>query len=364
MTNEDTELDYVETAEFTGVEDTFDLEVDHPDHTFYANGISVSNSHASSYAVTSYQCAWFLTYYPDEWVATYIDYCAISKGKVTGKEDPKAVAIKEAKALGYTLSKPDINDSEYEFIVHPTKPKTLVPSFSSLKGVGKTSVSEIKQFRPYESVEDLLVNRNDGSWKHSKFNKTALSALIKLEALGSMDIVGEGRQFQNYRQTHEVLVGNYDTFKRISSRKKNNKIGDALLKAIEDVKDLPDWTKAEKLEFTKDLAGSVDFDMLVPPEVQEKLDDLGFQSVDECLEGKGNYWAVVASAGMAMTKTGKPYLKLRLFGEANKEQTCFIWSWKGPVTLRENDVVVGLFERSKFGLSCFQNKIYRLNDDN
>jgi len=321
---------------------------------------SFNKSHAVCYAITTWQCAWFLTYYPDEWIATYIDYCAISKGKVTGKEDPKAIAIKEAKALGYELTKPDINVSEYEFAVHPTKAKTLVPSFSSLAHVGKTAVSEIKQFRPYTSVKDLLINP-DGSWRHSKFNKSALTTLIKLEALGSMDIVGEGKTFKNYKQAYMVLVEKNDLFKRITSRKKNNDITADLEAAIAEVQSVEDWTKAEKLEFTKELAGSVDFDLLLPKDAREKLDELGFESIDNWSE-KGNYWAIVASAGLAKTKTGKTYLKLRLFAEANKEVTCFIWGWKGDVNLVQNDVIVGLFDKSDFGFSAYQNKIYKISN--
>lgn len=320
---------------------------------------SFNKSHAVCYAITTWQCAWFLTYYPDEWVATYIDYCAISKGKVTGKEDPKAIAIKEAKALGYELTKPDINVSEYEFTVHPSKPQTLVPSFSSLAHVGKTAVAEIKQFRPYNSVKDLLINP-DGSWRHSKFNKSALTTLIKLESLGSMDIVGEGKLFKNYKQVYAVLVEKNDLFKRITSRKKNNDITAELEAAIAAVQDMEDWTKTEKMDFTKELAGAIDFDLLLSKESREKLDELGFESIDNWSE-KGNYWAIVASAGLAKTKTGKTYLKLRLFAESNKEITCFIWGWRGEVNLQQNNVIVGLFDKNDFGYSAYQNKIYKID---
>jgi DNA polymerase-3 subunit alpha len=35
-----------------------------------------NKSHAMAYAITSYQCAWFLTYYPDEWIASYLDFAS------------------------------------------------------------------------------------------------------------------------------------------------------------------------------------------------------------------------------------------------------------------------------------------------
>jgi hypothetical protein len=40
-----------------GKHQTYDLEVNHPNHQFYlANGALTSNSHAMAYAITSYQC--------------------------------------------------------------------------------------------------------------------------------------------------------------------------------------------------------------------------------------------------------------------------------------------------------------------
>jgi DNA polymerase-3 subunit alpha len=320
---------------------------------------SFNKAHSVCYACVAYQCAWLQHYYQDEWVATYIDYCTSDKGKAAGKEDPKMVAIKEAKMLGYKISKADINKSDYEFIIDTENKKTLVPSFSSMKYVGKTVTTELKDYRPYTSVRDLIVNK-DGTWRHTKFNKRALTTLIKLEALGSMDIVGEGKQFKNYKQLYSVLIDKFDEFKRITNRKKNNDITQLLEKAIEDVQSMEDWTKKEKLEFTKDLAGSVDISLIVPPEAHAKLESLGFESIDNWCE-KGNYWGIVAGATKAITKTNKEYVKLRLFGELNKEYNCFIWGWKGEINVQENDVIVGLIDSSSFGFSCFQNKLFKIN---
>lgn len=53
--------------------DTYDLEVEHTDHQYYlANGILTSNSHAVSYSLISFQCAWLFNYYPAEWMAAYL----------------------------------------------------------------------------------------------------------------------------------------------------------------------------------------------------------------------------------------------------------------------------------------------------
>jgi len=198
---------------------------------------SFNKSHALAYAITSYQCAWFLTYYPDEWITTYIDYCATEKGKQTGKEDPKAVALGEARSLGYSIGKPDINLSERDYSIQNTK---LIPSFTSLKHVGVSVLSEINEYRPYKKIEDLLFNPNN-TWRPHKFNKRALGTLIKLEAFDSMGLVGEDKQFKNYRQLYHVLIDRGDELKRAVSKKKKTHTED-LAKYVLEAQELSDWT--------------------------------------------------------------------------------------------------------------------------
>jgi len=344
---------------------------------------SFNLSHSISYAIVAYQCAWLQHYFPNEWITTYIDYCATDKGKVTGKEDPKAIAIKEAKMLGYVLGKPDINFSEDTYIVNTilegTKFKnTLVPSFASLKFVGKTVLQEIRRYRPYKNVEDLIIHPGStNNWRHTKFSKRALATLIQLEALDSMGIGGPEKKVKNYRQLYMVLIDSYDKLKTISKRKKNNDVLAAMNELIATVQEERDWTLAEKLEFSKELAGSVDMSLILPQEKKDFLVKSGFkdidclfptateedgettQPVDEQGELSERCYGAVTSAGIAYTKKGKPYLKIRMLGEQGKERTCFVWGWNPNKTTRikENDVLIGLFKKTDFGLSAFESKI-------
>lgn len=323
---------------------------------------SFNKSHAMAYAITSYQAAWFLTYYPEEWITSYIDYSTIDKGKVSGKADPKTVAIKEAKALGYDVGKADINLSDYEFSVNQSNRKELIPGFASIKYVGKTAMEEIKSFAPYKTPLDLLIGP-DGKWRHSDFNKRALSTLIRLEAFDSMDIVGEGKTFKHYAEMHAVLIDNLDKLKRVAARKKDNDVAEHFKNILAEVRALkmPDWTRQEKIAFQKELAGSIDFDLLISPKVMEELGILGYESIDNWTE-KGNYWGIVSSGTVSTTKTGKKFLKLKLYAEESKETNCFVWNWKdsNKLNLVDGDVVIGVFDKSDFGLSTFDGKIFKL----
>jgi DNA polymerase-3 subunit alpha len=323
-----------------------------------------NKSHAVAYAITSYQCAWFLTYYPDEWVTTYIDY-SVSKGKVSGGEDPKTVALSEVKSLGYVIGKPDINYSEPEYAIATIKgQKTLVPSFNSLTHVGKASFNEISQNRPYSSVEDLLWDIN-GAWRHSKFNKKAFSTLIKLGAFESMNIVGDDKIFKNYHQMHAVLVDHYDDLKRATARKRDRNYKELLAQYIMENKDLEDWTPGQKIEHSKELAGSVDLNLILPPEVRKLLDDKRIKSIDDW-DGENYYWAIVTKVEVKPTKNGRKFLKIRMYGESGAEQNCFVWNYtsKDPSNpspnIPEYTILVGKFKKTDFGLSTNMNQLKKV----
>src|SRR5574343_644940 len=112
--------------------ETYDLEVDHPDHTFYANGISVSNSHAISYSIISYICAWLLNYYPDEWLASYLD---TEMDEKSSKKNKKEKSINIVRSLGYEVRDVDINLSQNQWT--PTYNKELIQPISVIKGIGE-----------------------------------------------------------------------------------------------------------------------------------------------------------------------------------------------------------------------------------
>jgi len=316
---------------------------------------SFNKSHATAYAITSYQCAWLLTYHPDEWMASYIDYCATDKGHVTGKEAPISIALGEAKGLGYKVGKPDINESEADYQV---KNGVLIPSFQALKHVGMPTLREIQEFRPYKTVEELLWNQ-DQTWRHSKFNKRALSTLIKLEAFESMDLVGEDKMFKNYRQMHYVLVDQADNLKRACSRKKEPRPPEILEDLINEAQGLKDWTIDEKIEHSQTLAGSVNINLIITKEIKAYFEENGIGSVDEWRSENSYYWAVVKRSVVAKTRNGKPYLRMKVYGESGSEQGCFIWGFnpKRDAVIPSNTLVLARFKKSDFGLSTHFTKL-------
>lgn len=365
--------------EFYKEDETYDLEVEHQDHQYYLNnGLLTSNSHAVSYAITSYQTAKLLTYYPDEWITSALDYAAMEKGKANGQEDPKSVTLAEARQLGYDISKPDINKSELGYIIDPDKEKKIIPGMGSIKYVGKSAYWEIKNNRPYKTLADLFIDKsNNNKWRHSKFNKRALSSLIKLEAFDSLNLVGPNKLFKNYKDMHDVLIDNYDKLKRVSAKKKNNdvmlEISALLAGHIENGNNnnKEDWTREEKIDFQSSLQGSVDFSLIVPKEKQDKLnrlkikciDQFEFDEVEQDPKYKQDCWGIVKRAIIKTTKTGKPFLSMKLGSESGKEFTVMIFNWKGGIgNLADNVIAVAPFQYDpKFGtFKCWPNDLFVL----
>jgi DNA polymerase-3 subunit alpha len=331
---------------------------------------SFNASHAFSYSIATYQCAHLLTYHEEEWVTTCLDYAATEKGKVVGQDDPKSVSMREAQKLGYKFANPDINWSGYGYEMHPEEKKTIVPGFTSIKGIGVAALQEIFANRPYTSIEDLFVNR-DGSWKHSKFTRKGLSTLVQLEALKSIDSIGYGKQLDNYKQLYNIVENNFDELKRMSARKTNNDVRARLHELIAEQKALKveDWTKPEKIQFWLDLVGSVNLDLLLDDEYLKAIQLADLISIDavpepeldeegQVIKIRAGVWFIIKHLTPKLTKTGKSYLELKVNGEKFVDLTLRVWDVGNAEAiiknkkLKKDDVMGAIITKDGFGHSC------------
>jgi DNA polymerase-3 subunit alpha len=326
------------SCESAGKQQTYDLEVDHPDHQFYlADGTLTSNSHSVSYAFSSYQTSWLMTYFEPQWLCAYIE-------SQIGDPDKRAAAISAAKSYGYKVSKIDINSSSYDWSVSDDG-KSFFPSFRTAKGIGDAAIEEILAKRPYTSIESAFWDA-DGNWRHSKFNKRVWDALIKLEAFDSMDLVGPGKTFASYKQMHKIVIEGHDELK-----KKKGK-GQAYLKLAIEETDPAEWTTLERVKNYADLVGGLNIDMIMTQDVQDHLMKRGIVSIDELPEGKKDVvWFVPVSSELAVTKNGKKYVKIMAVGSSGKQQKIFAWNISTPDSIKIFQPYAGETERGGFGLS-------------
>src|SRR5204862_2524291 len=90
-------------------EPTYDFEVPRAG-SFIANGIAVHNSHAGAYALVAYQTAYFKANDPVEFMAALLT-------SEMGDTEKIVKYIEECRAMGLTVSPPDVNVSAVQFIV-------------------------------------------------------------------------------------------------------------------------------------------------------------------------------------------------------------------------------------------------------
>lgn len=345
----------IATVEYFGDEDTYDLEVDHPDHQFYLpNGILTSNSHAVAYAIDSYMCAWLLTHYEEEWLCAYLE-------TMSNNPDDKAKAFGEIKGMGYQIVPIDINYATKTWTIIPGK--KFMPSLLTCKGLGEAAIDEIMENRPYKSMEEFLWN-SDGSWRHSKFNKKALESLIKIEAFDSMEVVGPGRLFENYGQMHFVLIESNDLIKK--STKKEPTLGQKNFQELtERSRDMQPWSRQERVQNFVEHLGSVDVTMIVEPDVMKKLVDKGVRSIDTLENGEKDIsWFCVQETTAKRTKAGKSYLLIGALGMDGKTHRLSVWGWKDDSKkISPYSLCLAEIEKNDFGCSTTSWKLKTIGDE-
>ena len=305
------------SVEEIGEEETCDLEVEHEDHQFYlANGILTSNSHAVAYGFTSYQCAWLMTYYEAEWLCAYSEY-------MLGDKDKRDRALSEVKEFGYKLEKVDINFSERDWTIG-SDGKSFYPGFKTVKGVGESAIQEILDNRPYTSIENFLWDES-GEFRHSKFNKKAVSALTSIEAFDSMNLVGKDRLFPNYKAMQWVLCENGDEIKKTSKRDPERP-RKTLERLVAECKEIKEWNPEERIKNHVEILGSFGPELVLGESGMKVLYESGIWSIDEFeTYGPDVYWFILLNIEYKKTKNGKDYAMLHVTAANGAKKKIVYW---------------------------------------
>ena len=315
------------------------------DKIAHFSGYGFNKSHAAAYAVVSYQCAYLLSYFEGEWLTAYLE-------AMSTIPDKRAKAIREIARFGYKTVPIDINYASKSWALLPGK--KFMPSLSSVKGIGDAAINEILANRPYSSIEDMLWTK-DGAWKHSKFNKKGIDALIKLGALESLKCVGEDKMFKNYRQLHAVVVENSDEIKH---KKKGKDSFKALIAAAQK---LEDWQRQERIDFIIELIGAPDISTIVGEKLLKRLEEKNVKCIDQMEDELEICWFILTSPQIKTSKNGKRYLTFMMLGEDGKSRKCFCWGWDSDVLPQQYSVCLAELKRDSFGLTTFPSKLKTLS---
>jgi len=261
----------------------------------FFNAYGFNKSHAVSYCLLSYQCAWLLNYFQDEWVASFLD---------KEPESRKEQAINIAKSLGYTILPPNINKSGRDWEIAANR--TLLLPLSYIKGLGDKAVAQIEANRPFNTVEELIFNKNI---VYSKLNKKCLDVLIRTRAVD--ELVDDRFTGLKHFWT-AVAVDRPKTAKKFA-------------KNIETYAPEGGFTKEELFQYQVSLTGLYPLDSVILPEIRAELKKYCIPPVGSWDEAIGIAWFVPREVVQKKTSNGRDYWIVKVVDETSKQTEIKCW---------------------------------------
>ena len=262
----------------------------------YFSGYGFNKSHAVSYCVLSYQCAYLLNYYPAEWLAAFLD-----KEPETRKER----AIATAKSLGFNVEPLNVNTSGVNWEIS-SDGKTLIQPLSSIKGLGIKAIEQIIEHRPFNTIEDFLFHEKI---VYSKLNKKSIQALTLSQAMNSL----VDDRFTGLKHFWNAVAED-------RPRKEKN-----LLENIEKYSPEGDFSEEEKLEYLVNLTGVFPINAVVTPRVRQKLDELYVPPISEFDPELGVTWFIPRECKLKKSKNGKNFYVVKVIDDNNETTVIRCW---------------------------------------
>ena len=262
----------------------------------YFSGYGFNKSHAVSYSILSYQCAWLFNYYPECWMAAFLD---------KEPESRKEAAISLAQKYGFRIESININTSTRQWEIAPDG-KTLIQPLSSIKGLGDKAIDQIVLNRPFEAIEDVLFGEEI---IHSKLNKKALDVLCRS---GAMDCLVDDR-FTGCKHFWMSCI---------QDKPKNKKKLDENIKIYSPEED---FTREEKIEYVSDLTGMFPFDLVLTEKIRQAIDRHRVPALGNWDKSLGVAWFIPREVLVKTTKNGKSYWIVKVVDDTSTTTSIKCW---------------------------------------
>jgi len=265
----------------------------------YFSGYGFNKSHAVSYSMISYQCAWLWTYYPAEWMAAFLD---------KEPEIRKEKAINIAKRYKFKIEPLDINKSGVVWEISEDG-KTLIQPLTSIKGLGIAAMEQILDNRPFTNAEDLLFREEV---VYGKLNKKSLDALCRA---GALDNLVDNR-FTGRKHFWSACI--------VDRPKSLKKLGEN----IELFEPEGDFTEEEIIQFKTDLTGVFPINLVVNAELAERLREKYIPPISEFDPLLTICWFIPRKINERKTKNGKLYWVVEVIDNNNQLTKIRCWGVK------------------------------------
>lgn len=254
-------------------------------------------AHALSYSMISFQCAWFLTYYPIEWVCAFMNQQS---------EEKKEKAISIANSLGFDVLPVSVEKSGIKW--EPSEDnKSLIQPLNTLTGMGNAAMEKIVDNRPYVNVDEMLFGEK-------KIGKKALDVLIRS---GACDHLLDDR-FKHRK--HMWLSCAND---KPSSKKKFEE-------NIEKYKKEDDFSYEENIENLISITGVFPFELIVDRKSQIRIErEFSWMCpISEYDSSKEWVWFIPRNITVRKTQYKKEYLVVDVVDVKGKMTKIRCWGIK------------------------------------
>lgn len=156
-----------------GRQKSLDLEVNHEDHNFLANGIVTQNSHSVAYSRLTALSVFCKFNHSSEF---FLEAFKMAKNKQDISAEISEL-VQELPMFGIRLLPPSLTKSEYDFILEG---RDIRYGFSSIKGISEKSIAHLQSFIDKEKSNLFQVFE---AASQSKLNVSIVSSLIELGCL-------------------------------------------------------------------------------------------------------------------------------------------------------------------------------------
>ena len=165
----------IKSIKSIGIQNTLDLEVDHPDHNFYAEGIVTSNSHSLGVSYLGALTVYLKYKYPIQWYMA----CLKNAHHSAKPLDEIAMIQREFEWFQMKLLPPDLLKSDLDFKIEDNNIRF---GLSMVKNVAEKSFEKLIKFRkPYSNKFEMFQ-----ASKQAGLSSGILSSLIMAGCLEPM----------------------------------------------------------------------------------------------------------------------------------------------------------------------------------
>jgi DNA polymerase III alpha subunit len=189
----------IKSIEYIGDEDTYDIEMDAPNHTFVTlDNIVTCNSHAVSYGILSYLTAYCKAHFPLQFYTSYLYY---AKEKQQDYLEEIHKLVQDAKLFDIEVKTPDLRTKFENF---HTDGKDIYVGLCDVKGIGQAALNSLLEVVGDKewTWNDFLILATD------KISSDVVKALI---LCGALDYMGVGRRkmLYEYEKVLQLTPGEF-----------------------------------------------------------------------------------------------------------------------------------------------------------